>query len=86
MLGCLQVAGSALSFDVFDARGDRRMGARFGDLDDAGRDRIQIDVGAGGQERFVVEDRDALEPPFEEGTARLSWRWPGVRVVPSSIS
>jgi hypothetical protein len=42
-----------------------------GALNDAGRDRVQIDVSARGQERFFVEDCDAFEACLEEGAARL---------------
>ncbi len=33
---------------------------RFRNHRNAGRDRVQIDVRAGGQERFVIKDRDTL--------------------------
>ena len=42
------------------------MGARFRNDCDAGCDRVQIDVCAGGQEGFLVEDCDAFEPSLEE--------------------
>ena len=63
----LQVTGSALSIHVLYTRGNRRMGARFRNLRNAGRDRVQIDVRACGQERFVVEDPDAFAPVWVDG-------------------
>ena len=87
MLGRLQVAGSALGLDVLDTRGNRRMRARFRNHRNAGRDRVQIDVRAGGQQRFVIEDRDAFEAPFEERPGAFCLAdWPAATVVPSGIS
>jgi hypothetical protein len=42
------------------------MRACFRNVRDTGSDRVEIDVGAGGEERFFVEDRDAFEPTLEE--------------------
>ena len=47
------------------------MWARFRYHGDAGRDRVQIDVGAGRQQRFFVEDRHAFEAFLEERSARV---------------
>ena len=49
--GCLgrQVGYSAWVLDVFDSGCDRSVGARVGNFRDAGGDRVEIDLTAGGQ-------------------------------------
>lgn len=44
--------------------------------------RVEVDVRAGGQQRLVIKDGDALEPPLEERPARpLAIGHPGQRFL-----
>jgi hypothetical protein len=47
------------------------MGACLRNVRDTGSDRVEIDVGAGGQERFFVENGDAFEPTLEERSGTM---------------
>ena len=51
---------------VIDALFDRRVRAGFGQQRDPRRQWVQVDSGTGCQQRFLIEDGDALEPPLEE--------------------
>ena len=65
----MEVCGSALGLDVFDARRDGGMRACLGSFDDAGGHGVEIDVSTRGQQGFFVEDSDALEAFLEERAA-----------------
>ena len=54
-----------------------------GDGRDPRRQRVQVDIGTGCQQRSLIEDRNALEPPLEERAAGLILlvRQPGQRFL-----
>ena len=58
--------GTRLRLDVIDTLLDRRMRARFGNLGDPRRHRVQVDVRTRRQQRRFMENRDAFEPPLEK--------------------
>ncbi len=72
---------------MLDSLLDRGMLAGLGNLRDSGGHRVQINIGTGRQQRFLIEDRHALEPALEERAAGLLFpvRQP-VRAAPLDIS
>ncbi len=65
-----QVAHSALGLHALYSRGHRGVRTGLRNLHDAGGNRIQIDVSANCEQRFFIEDSNALEPLLEKRTPR----------------
>ncbi|MGO9471652.1 MAG: hypothetical protein ACLQVF_46815 [Isosphaeraceae bacterium] len=65
-LGRFQVLGPALGVDVIDALLDRGVCTRLRNLGNPRRHRVEINIGAGRQKRFFIEDGDALEASLKE--------------------